>query len=120
MPEPTKTLLEEQVGIYVSEKRHLLSVRINPVRVECVSCMETCYRPEFKNNKEFETAAKAFTGKHGYLDRKIAENIEEIIGVYLDAKKLYYVFDPPFVYVPEIFDVSPETIASLDTKPEEK
>jgi hypothetical protein len=101
-----KTLLEEQVGIYLSEKRHLLSVKINPVRVDCVSCLESCYRSEFKTNLDFSAAAKAFNDKHGYLERKIAENIDEIVGVYLTAKGLFYTLETPFVFEPPVIDVS--------------
>lgn len=78
-----KTLLEEQVGIHLSEKRHLLGVQINPVRITCISCSELCYRSQVKTNKDFETAAKAFTEKHGYLDRKIADSINEIVEKFL-------------------------------------
>ncbi len=79
-----KTLLEEQVGIYVSDvKGHLLSVHIDPVRVDCISCSETCNMSDFRGKRDAEPAAKAFMAKHGALDRKIAEDINEIVEKYL-------------------------------------
>ncbi len=112
--------LEEQVGIYTSDvKGHLLSVRISPIRVECVSCMEACYRPEFKTNKEFETAAKTFTEKHGYLDRKIAESVDEIVEFYL-ANKITRFGDMiqdargNTACITDVFDLHPDTIADLE------
>jgi len=108
-----------EAGVYLSDRGHLLILQLDPVRVSCVLCAVTCFRSQFKNKKTFDEGAIDFVAKHGALDHRIANSIEEIVGVYLNAKKLYYVFDPPFVYVPEVFDVSPETIASLDDKPKE-
>lgn len=82
-----KTLLEEQVGIYLSDVAgHLLSVQINPVRVACISCSETCDMSNFPTKLKAAPAASAFMAKHGALDRKIAENIDEIVQFYLTNK----------------------------------
>jgi hypothetical protein len=76
--------LEEQVGIYLSDVAgHLLSVKISPVRVSCISCSETCNMSDFKGKREAEPAAKAFMAKHGALDRKIADSINEIVEKFL-------------------------------------
>jgi hypothetical protein len=80
-----KTLLEEQVGIYLSDVAgHLLSVKVNPVRVACISCSETCDMSNFPTKLKAAPAASAFMAKHGALDRKIAENIDQIVTFYLE------------------------------------
>jgi hypothetical protein len=117
--------LEEQVGIHLSDvKGHLFSVKVSPVRVVCIPCMESCYRPEFKTNREFETAAKAFTEKHGCLDRKIAENIDEIVQFYLTNKVTSWTDDKGnhwaqdaegnTICINERFPVSQELIEDLE------
>jgi hypothetical protein len=95
-----KTLLEEQVGIYLSDVAgHLLSVKINPVRVACISCSETCDMSNFPNKLKAAPAASAFMAKHGALDRKIAENIDEIVQYYLDNKITRWTDDQGRTYV---------------------
>jgi len=79
-----KALLEEQVGIYLSDVAgHLLSVKINPVRVACISCSETCDMSNFPTKLKAAPATKAFMDKHGALDRKIADSINEIVEKFL-------------------------------------
>jgi hypothetical protein len=79
-----KTPLEEQAGIYLSDVAgHLLSLKIDPVRVACISCSETCDMSNFPNKLKAAPAVKAFMDKHGALDRKIAKNIDEIVAYYL-------------------------------------
>lgn len=120
-----KGLLEEQVGIYLSDVRgHLLSVQINPVRVTCISCSETCDMSNFKTRRHAEPAATAFMTKHGALDRKIAENIDEIVTFYLDNKTTRWTDGQGFnwaqdargntVCVDKPFPVSQEAIEDLE------
>jgi hypothetical protein len=92
--------LEEQAGIYLSDVAgHLLSLKIDPVRVACISCSETCNMSDFRGKREAEPAAKAFMAKHGALDRKIAENIDEIVQYYLDNKITRWTDDQGHTYV---------------------
>jgi hypothetical protein len=59
---------------------------MDPTRVICVSCLETCNRSESKNNAQFAGAAANFVDKHGALGRKIAKNINVLIKEYLVLK----------------------------------
>jgi hypothetical protein len=72
--------LHSRAGVYRSDvDGHLLILKLSPTRVTCVVCLETCDRSHYKTEREFKTAAVVFVDKHGALDEKIAESIEEII-----------------------------------------
>ena len=67
-------------GVYRSDVvGHLFILQPNPVRVTCIICGETCNRNLYKTTNDFKAAARAFVEKHGALDIKIANNIEELI-----------------------------------------
>lgn len=69
-----------QPGVFRSDlDGHLFVLKLHPVSLTCVVCMETCDRSNFKNNPSFKTAAATFTSKHGYLDERIANDFAEII-----------------------------------------
>lgn len=69
-----------EAGVYRSDvEGHLLVLRLHPVAVTCVICMETCQRSDHKNNLLFKAAAAEFVSKHGALDERIANNIAELI-----------------------------------------
>jgi hypothetical protein len=67
-------------GVYRSDvEGHLLVLKMNPVSVTCVVCVETCSRAQYKTLLEFRPAAAAFVGKHGALDERIADNILQLV-----------------------------------------
>ena len=55
---------------------HILVLKLEPVSVTCLTCMETCTPSQSKTPKQ---AAEEFTNKHGYLGEWIANNIAELI-----------------------------------------
>lgn len=121
--EQAKARLANAAGVYLSDvKGHLLVIVLSPIRVTCVSCAETCNRLQFKNTREFKQAASAFVAKHGALDVKIADNLDEIIEEYLTKKREAlreqgHIFDRTgrcVGFVPDPFDTHPDTLASLD------
>jgi hypothetical protein len=64
-------------GVWRSDvEGHLLVLKLEPVSVTCVVCMETCAPDQSKSPKQ---AAEQFTSKHGYLGEWIANNIAELI-----------------------------------------
>jgi hypothetical protein len=66
-------------GVYRSDVAgHLLVLKLNPVRVTCIVCMETC-DPSGLKNQERKPAAAAFVEKHGALDTWIADSILQLI-----------------------------------------
>lgn len=67
-------------GVYRSDvEGHLFVLKLHPLSITCVVCMETCTDSQFKNLTEYRLGAAAFTSKHGYLDERIASTIVEII-----------------------------------------
>lgn len=69
-----------EAGVYRSDvDGHLFILKLNPISVTCIICMETCDRSHHKNKDLFKTAATAFVSKHGALDERIANNIAELI-----------------------------------------
>jgi len=67
-------------GVFRSDvDGHLFVLKLNPVRVTCVVCMETCDTSAFKGHIERKKAATAFVDKHGALDGKIADSILQLI-----------------------------------------
>jgi len=67
-------------GVYRSDvEGHLLVLKLNPVSVTCVVCVETCCRDQHKTLLQFRPAAEAFVGKHGALGERIANNVAELI-----------------------------------------
>jgi hypothetical protein len=69
-----------QSGVYRSDvDGHLLVLKLNPVSVTCVVCVETCSRADYKTLLQFKPAATAFVSKHGALDEWIASNVAELI-----------------------------------------
>lgn len=67
-------------GVYRSDvDGHLFVLKLRPLFITCVVCMETCSESQFKNLTEYRQGAAAFTSKHGYLDERIASSIAEII-----------------------------------------
>lgn len=67
-------------GVYRSDvDGHFFVLKLHPLSITCVVCMETCSESQFKNRLEYRQGAEAFTSKHGYLDERIASSIVEII-----------------------------------------
>jgi hypothetical protein len=67
-------------GVYRSDvEGHLLVLKLNPVSVTCVVCVETCSRADYKTLLDFKPAADAFVSKHGALDKRIANTVAELI-----------------------------------------
>jgi hypothetical protein len=67
-------------GVYRSDvEGHLFVLKLYPLSITCVVCMETCSQSQFKNLSEYRLGAAAFTSRHGYLDERIANSIVEII-----------------------------------------
>lgn len=67
-------------GVYRSDvDGHLFVLKLDPVAVTCVICMETCGKADFKTNLLFKAAATEFVNKHGALDERIADNLAQII-----------------------------------------
>lgn len=123
--ETVNALLENQDGVYTSDKAgHLLDLRFNPLRVTCITHLETCDRSQFQFHADFVKAGKVFVENHGYLDRKIAENIDEIVQFYLTNKVTRWTDEKgrPWVQdargntacIPEPFPVSQELIEDLE------
>jgi len=123
--EDVNGMLGDQAGVYTSDKAgHLLDLRFNPLRVICVTCMETADRSQSKFHHEFEKVAVEFTKEHGYLGTKIANNVEEIIEFYLankvtrwkDEQGREYAQDARgnTVCITEVFPVSQELIEDLE------
>src|SRR5271157_4791761 len=117
-----KPLPEEHAGVYMSDvKGHLLILNVYPVRVTCISCLETCNRRDSKNRLEFEKAAKAFVVKHGCLGTKIASNIDEVVTFYLDNKTIRWTDEQGRDCVQDLrgntacivepFDIHPDAVA---------
>jgi hypothetical protein len=67
-------------GVYRSDvSGHLFVLKLNPVRVTCVICMETCDTSAYKGQPDRKKAAAAFMEKHGALDGKIADTLLQLI-----------------------------------------
>jgi hypothetical protein len=67
-------------GIYRSDvDGHLFMLKIDPLLITCVVCIEACDRSKFKTLQEFRQAALAFVNKHGALDERLADNLAQIL-----------------------------------------
>jgi len=72
--------MKVEQGVFRSDvDGHLFVLKLNPVRVTCVVCMETCDTSAFKGHIERKKAATAFVDKHGALDGKVADSLLQLI-----------------------------------------
>lgn len=58
---------------------HLLILKIDPVSVTCIVCIETCSRLDYKTTKNFKEAAEKFVSKHGALHQRISNSIADLV-----------------------------------------
>lgn len=65
-------------GIYRSDvEGHLFDIKLNPTRVTCLVCMETCNCD--LPLRELALAVSRFTVAHGFVDAKVADSILQLI-----------------------------------------
>jgi len=75
----------KEAGVYLSDKGHLLILKSDPTSVTCAFCAVTCARSGHKSKADFAGAAANFVEKHGALDFRIANTVEEIVKHYLKS-----------------------------------
>lgn len=69
----------DKPGVYRSDvEGHVLVLKLNPVSVTCIVCIESCNKADFKFFADFEKAAKDFVDKHGALDKHIADSVLDL------------------------------------------